>query len=52
MTLNHRIWHWYHNAGEDDERTVLYNDLWNELMDWCRANLKGDDLNFFEAVLD
>ena len=52
MTLNHRIHHWYYKAGEDDERTILYNDLWNKLMDWCRANLKGDQLQFFEAVLD
>lgn len=52
MTLNHRIHHWYYKAGEGDERTVLYNDLWNQLMDWCRANLKGDQLQFFEAVLD
>ena len=52
MTLNHRIHHWYYKAGEDDERTILYNDLWNRLMDWCRANLKGDQLQFFEAVLD
>ena len=52
MTLNHRIWHWYHKAGESDERTVLYNDLWNRLMDWRRANLKGDELHFFETVLD
>ena len=52
MTLNHRIHHWYYKAGESDERTILYNKLWNRLMDWCRANLKGDELQFFEAVLD
>ena len=52
MTLNHRIWHWYDKTGEGDERTILYNDLWNRLMDWCRANLKGEELQFFEAVLD
>ena len=52
MTLNHRIWHWYHKAGGSDERTVLYNDLWNRLMDWCRENLKSEELQFFEAVLD
>ena len=52
MTLNHRIWHWYHKAGENDDRTILYNNLWNKLMDWCRANLKGEELQFFEAVLD
>lgn len=52
MTLNHRIHHWYYKAGENDERTILYNDLWNRLMGWCRVNLKGEELNFFEAVLD
>lgn len=52
MTLNHRIHHWYSEAGENDERTALYNELWNKLMDWCRTNLKDDELQFFEAVLD
>ena len=52
MTLNHRLHYWYHAAGEDDARTVLYYTLWNRLMDWCRANLKGEELHFFESVLD
>lgn len=52
MTLNHRIHHWYYKTGENDERTVLYNNLWNKLMEWCRGNLKGEELQFFEAVLD
>ena len=52
MALNHRLHYWYHAAGEDDAQTVLYYTLWNRLMDWCRANLKGEELHFFESVLD
>ena len=52
MTLNHRIFHWYHKAGESDPRTLLYNELWRKTFDWGRAHLKGDELTFFYSVLD
>ena len=52
MTLNHRLHYWYHAAGEDDARTKLYNQLWQQAYDWGCTHLKGEELNFFTAVLD
>lgn len=52
MTLNHRLHYWFHTIGEDDERTKLYSRLWDETFEWGKANLKGEELNFFLAVLD
>lgn len=52
MTLNHLLALHYTNDGADDERTNLYNELWQMTFDWGRANLKGDELLFFNSVLD
>lgn len=52
MTLNHRLFFWHAVAGEDDERTKLYNELWQRADEWGYNNLKGNELNFFLAVLD
>jgi len=52
MTLNHRLHAWFYRAGENDERTKLYDELWQKTYDWGCANLKGDELNFFYSVLD
>lgn len=52
MTLNHRIHHWYYKTGENDERTILYNELWQKTYDWGCANLNGEELSFFYNVLD
>lgn len=52
MTLNHRLHYWFHVAGEDDARTKLYTRLWEESFAWGRSHLKGEELNFFETVLD
>jgi len=52
MTLNHRLHSWFYRMGENDERTKLYNDLWQKAYDWGCANLKGDELSFFYSVLD
>ena len=52
MVLNHRLHYWFHTAGENDERTKLYNRFWQQTYDWGCAHLKGDELSFFCAVLD
>jgi len=52
MTLNHRLHAWFYRAGENDERTKLYDELWQKTYDWGCANLKGDELSFFYSVLD
>ena len=52
MTLYHRLFFWHAVAGEDDERTKLYNELWQRADEWGYNNLKGNELNFFLAVLD
>ena len=52
MTLNHRLAFWFLTAGEQDARTKLYNELWMKTYDWGRDNLKGEELLFFESVLD
>ena len=51
-TLNHRLHYWFNAAGEDDERTKLYNELWQRADDWGYNNLKGEELSFFLRVLD
>lgn len=52
MTLNHRLHYWFNVAGESDERTKLYRELWQQANDWGYNNLKGDELSFFLRVLD
>ena len=52
MTLNHRLFYWHETAGENDERTKLYNELWEQADTWGCNNLKGDELSFFLRVLD
>jgi len=52
MTLNHLLAMHYCKDGEDDERTKLYNELWQKTYDWGRENLKGEELSYFHAVLD
>lgn len=52
MVLNHRLHYWFHTAGENDERTKLYNRFWQQTYDWGCAHLKGVELSFFCAVLD
>ena len=52
MTLNHRLHYWFNVAGEEDERTKLYSELWQRADEWGYNNLKGDELSFFLRVLD
>ena len=52
MTLNHRLFYWHEAAGENDERTKLYSELWERTDAWGYNNLKGDELSFFLRVLD
>ena len=52
MTLNHRLFYWHETAGENDERTKLYSELWERTDAWGYNNLKGEELSFFLRVLD
>lgn len=52
MVLNHLLAMHYTNDGADDDRTNLYNELWQKTFEWGRTNLKGDELAFFYSVLD
>lgn len=49
MALNWKIWeHYEHN----DAYANLYNELWEKCDNWCRDNLKGDDLTYFYNTTD
>lgn len=52
MTLNHRLFFWHETAGENDDRTKLYRELWKRTDAWGYNNLKGEELSFFLRVLD
>ena len=52
MTLNHRLFFWNAVAGEDDERTKLYNEFWQKTDNWGYNHLKDAELSFFLRVLD
>lgn len=49
MVLNWKIWEHY----ETNEKLArVYNDLWEELGDWCCENLKGEDLSYYYVTID
>ena len=55
MALNWKIWEHYDESDENapsNEIARLYNDLWQECDNWCRDNLKGDDLTYFYNTTD
>ena len=56
MVLNWKIWEHYKEDEDKDspsnERANIYNDLWLECDNWCRDNLKGDDLKYFYNTTD
>ncbi len=56
MVLNWKIWEHYDSTEDEDSPTnkiaSLYNDLWQECDNWCRDNLKGDDLSYFYNTTD
>lgn len=49
MVLNWKIFEHYEN---NDELAKVYNDLWEELDNWCFENLKDDELSYFIKVTD
>jgi hypothetical protein len=49
MVLNWKIFEHYEN---NDELARLYNDMWEELDNWCLENLKGSELSYFIKVTD
>jgi len=50
--LNHLLAMHFYRDGGDDERTKLYNELWQKTYDWGCENRKGEELSYFYAVLD
>ena len=50
MVLNHKCWE--HNDAENYELSMVYQELWEELHDWCLDNLKDDDLSYYLQTTD
>lgn len=49
LVLNHKIWQ---HADRDIEKMRVYDALWRECDDWCRMNLKDEDLTYYYEVTD
>lgn len=49
MVLNHKIWEHYNT---NNDLSLVYNNLCQELDTWCMDNLKGKDLQYFISTLD
>ena len=49
MVLNHKIWQWYER---DDDKSKLYNELWEKADGYACENLKGDELRYFYETTD
>lgn len=50
IVLNWKCWHYY---DEDNfEYSKLYQELWEELDDWCHKNLKGEALTYYFRTTD
>jgi hypothetical protein len=50
MVLNHKCWE--HNDAENYAMSMVYQELWEELHDWCLDNLKDDDLSYYLQTTD
>ena len=49
LVLNWKIWHWYERS---DALARVYDELWRLCDDWCRANLKGTDADYYYRITD
>lgn len=49
MVLNWKIWEHYET---NDNLAGVYDELWRQADDWCRENLKGDDLLYYYDTTD
>lgn len=49
MVLNWKIWEHY---NRNDRYARVYNDLWEQIDNWCMDNLKGDDLKYYYRTTD
>ena len=49
MVLNWKCWRWYET---NEEYSKLYNELWEELDNWCYDNFKENELDYFFKVTD
>lgn len=49
MVLNWKCWRWYQ---VNDEYSILYAKLYEELNNWCIDNLKGDELTYYLETTD
>lgn len=50
IVMNWKCWFWYENKNYS--LSVIYQDYYYDLRDWCLDNLKGDELKFFIQVTD
>ena len=49
LVLNHKSWYWYE---KDEKLSQLYIDLYNQLDEWARDNLKGNEASYYYRTLD
>jgi hypothetical protein len=49
MVMNWKCWAWYRR---DIKKSELYGNLYYELDDWCRNNLKGEELDYYYQTTD
>jgi hypothetical protein len=50
LVLNWKLWYWYEKWNM--KYAQLYEDLWEELHDWCCSNLKGEELKYYLKTVD
>ena len=49
MVLNWKMWQWY---GRDDERSMLYQDLWESADSYAVGYLTGNELTYYYQTTD
>lgn len=54
LVLNHKIFHHYVEKGteEENEKSSLYNELWNKANDYALENLQGEQADYFYHLTD
>jgi len=50
MVLNHKCWE--HDDAKNHAMSMVYQELWEELDNWCLDNLKDDDLSYYLQTTD
>ena len=50
MVLNWKMWIWYER--EDEEKSMLYQKLWEQCDSYATTHLKGEELMYFYKTTD